>query len=151
MNTVEKRPAWTGCDPAHGRDVTVYHHICARCGRAHNSLDASDPRGWQRVDAWDDGTVLHCPDCRDHANQSDEIRAGDPPAKTVDFWLVWCPTGATPPRFRHPTQESAEREAERLAATHPGKTFFVLEPRYSVNCGPRRVSYVPLDHDEVPF
>lgn len=68
----------------------------------------------------------------------------------VAFWLVWCPTGPTLPRFRHQSAESAQQEAERLAATHPGKTFYVLEPQYSVNCGPVRISYLNLD-DGVPF
>lgn len=71
--------------------------------------------------------------------------------QAAPFWLVWCPTGSTPPRFQHDSRESAEREAELLAHTHPGKTFYVVEPRYSVNTGPHRVTYVaPLD-EEVPF
>ncbi|QBQ99230.1 hypothetical protein [Paraburkholderia pallida] len=43
------------------------------------------------------------------------------------FWLVWSPTGATPPKFRHPTEKAATEEAERLAITHPGTLFVVLE------------------------
>lgn len=43
------------------------------------------------------------------------------------FWLVWSPTGATPPKFRHPSEQSAAEEAERLAITHPGQLFVVLE------------------------
>ncbi len=68
------------------------------------------------------------------------------------FWLVWSPTGANPPRYQHDSRESAEREAERLAHAHPGKTFYVVEPRYSVNAGPRRITYVPpVEDEEVPF
>ena len=44
------------------------------------------------------------------------------------FWLVWCPIGAQPPRHRHPTRESAEVEAARLARTALGVEFFVVEP-----------------------
>lgn len=42
------------------------------------------------------------------------------------FWLVWCPTGLRPPSHRHDTEESAEREARRLAELNPGRQFFVL-------------------------
>jgi hypothetical protein len=72
--------------------------------------------------------------------------------KVADFWIVWNPHSATPPRFRHASREAAEREAERLAAARPGQIFMVLEPRYSVTYGPQRVSYVaPISDDEVPF
>jgi|HubBroStandDraft_2_1064218.scaffolds.fasta_scaffold14614_3 hypothetical protein len=43
------------------------------------------------------------------------------------FWLVWSPTGARAPRFRHPSEQSATTEAERLARAHPGQLFVVLE------------------------
>lgn len=43
------------------------------------------------------------------------------------FFLVWSPTGQTPPVVRHPTFESAKAEAERLALQAPSSTFFVLE------------------------
>lgn len=48
--------------------------------------------------------------------------------KEQAFWLVWSPTGATPPKFRHPTEQSAVQEAERLAIVNPGTLFVVLEP-----------------------
>lgn len=35
-------------------------------------------------------------------------------------------SGDGPTNYRHPTEESAETEAKRLAAQHPGTTFFVL-------------------------
>jgi hypothetical protein len=44
------------------------------------------------------------------------------------FWLVWSPTGTTPPKFRHESEKAATEEAERLAITHPGQLFVVLEP-----------------------
>jgi hypothetical protein len=43
------------------------------------------------------------------------------------FFLVWSPQGMYPPKFRHPTRESATTEAERLARLHPNSQFFVLE------------------------
>lgn len=69
--------------------------------------------------------------------------------QAAPFWLVWCPTGSRPPRYLHYSRESAEQEADRLAHTHPGKTFFVVETRYSVNVGAQRITYI--NPDEVPF
>jgi hypothetical protein len=43
------------------------------------------------------------------------------------FWLVWSPTGSTPPKHRHLTEQLAVQEAERLAKAHPGQLFVVLE------------------------
>ncbi|MFG1304206.1 hypothetical protein V5F34_08705 [Xanthobacter autotrophicus] len=43
------------------------------------------------------------------------------------FFLVWNPNGMGPPRYRHGTKESAEKEALRLAGENPGQTFHVLE------------------------
>ena len=42
------------------------------------------------------------------------------------FWLVWNPNGNAP-TYRHPSIESATREAERLARGNTGHTFIVLE------------------------
>lgn len=42
------------------------------------------------------------------------------------FWLVWSPTGMSPPSHRHTSYESAKTEAQRLANTTRGE-FFVLE------------------------
>ena len=46
------------------------------------------------------------------------------PLKT--FYLVWNKAGGAPNRS-HVTRQSADKEAKRLAATNPGKKFFVLE------------------------
>lgn len=43
------------------------------------------------------------------------------------FFLVWNPNGMGPPRFRHPTFDSAKKEAIRLGTENPGQTFHVLE------------------------
>lgn len=41
-----------------------------------------------------------------------------------NFWIVWTPTnGANNPQVRHHTQVQAIKEAERLAAKHPGQQF----------------------------
>lgn len=48
------------------------------------------------------------------------------------FYLVWCPDGARPPRYRHASLLSASQEAGRLAREHPGREFVVLQARNSV-------------------
>lgn len=56
-------------------------------------------------------------------------RAGEKGCGRVSdqFWLVWSPTGVMPPSHRHPTQESADKEAVRLARERRGHEFYVLE------------------------
>jgi glutathione S-transferase len=65
------------------------------------------------------------------------------------FWLVWNPNGRSP-TFRHPSEQNAVTEAERLARLNPGETFIVLE---SVSA--RRVdSMIRIDMragDGIPF
>jgi len=34
---------------------------------------------------------------------------------TEEFWIVWSPTGETPPKYRHYSSESAATEATELA------------------------------------
>ena len=68
---------------------------------------------------------------------------------TSPFYLVWNEDGGVP-RVKHPTQHSAENEAERLAQQYPGQRFVVLEPvsRFSV----RRVNVERFQSTaEVPF
>ena len=43
------------------------------------------------------------------------------------FWLVYCPTGPTPPRFEHMSKAGASAEAKRLASVNRGHRFFVVE------------------------
>jgi len=43
-----------------------------------------------------------------------------------EFWLVWSPTGTTPPSYRHLSELSAINEAERLARLNKGAEFYVL-------------------------
>jgi hypothetical protein len=42
------------------------------------------------------------------------------------FWLVWSPRSGRPPKVRHPTEQAARGEAERLARMHPGRNYYVL-------------------------
>lgn len=41
------------------------------------------------------------------------------------FYMVWRESGGLP-TFKHRAQESAMKEAERLAVEHPGERFHVL-------------------------
>lgn len=66
------------------------------------------------------------------------------------FWLVWSPTGARPPRFRHPTEQSAIAEAERLARAHPGQLFVVLQPIAGRRVD-NMVRTIYVDDKEIPF
>ncbi len=49
------------------------------------------------------------------------------------FWMVWNVNGGAP-RVQHPTEQFAIGEAERLARTHPGETFVVLEAAHVRQC-----------------
>lgn len=64
------------------------------------------------------------------------------------FWLVWSPTGARPPTYRHENYPDAVREAERLARSAPGQEFYVLAAE-TMRCvdNMKRVDFVR----EVPF
>lgn len=48
-----------------------------------------------------------------------------PTAKEAAGFLIWTKAGRNP-RFWHGHRESAEAEAGRLAAKHPGTAFFVV-------------------------
>ncbi|MBB5443276.1 MULTISPECIES: hypothetical protein [unclassified Paraburkholderia] len=64
------------------------------------------------------------------------------------FWIVWCPTGAKPPSYRHTNFGSAAMEAERLAQANPGREFFVLGAEMSYCAiAMQRVEYF----DGIPF
>ena len=65
------------------------------------------------------------------------------------FFIVWCPTGPTPPKHRHEVREHAVQEAERLARAHPGNEFFVMQAdtMRAVN-DMKRVDYMSPD---IPF
>jgi len=67
------------------------------------------------------------------------------------FFLVWSPTGETPPRKRWPNQMEAEREAERMANRFPGKDFYVVAPTYRVGIGVTVRERFGDDDDMVPF
>ena len=45
--------------------------------------------------------------------------------RDVAFYMVFC-QGRDAPKRMHETQDSARREAERLARSNPGEVFYVL-------------------------
>ena len=76
------------------------------------------------------------------------------------FWILWCPTGPTPPRVRFSTEKQALKVAEKMAAEHPGQEFFVLltvarSVRREVTTERFDMAPVPLDRDDgdddIPF
>lgn len=70
--------------------------------------------------------------------------------KRRPFWLVWNPQGREPQR-QHDTEESANREAERLARANRGARFIVLRPvREVVVDDVQRIEYDTED-DGLPF
>lgn len=62
------------------------------------------------------------------------------------FWIVWNPNG-TNPRHRHTDEQSAFREAERLASKHPNQEFFVLVALG----GAEKVDVKITRFDDIPF
>lgn len=71
------------------------------------------------------------------------------------FWIVWSPTGSSPPRCRHADEPSARAEATRLAKLNPGAEFFVLAAigkAQKVDVAWSAASTeVPHDDDGIPF
>jgi len=71
--------------------------------------------------------------------------------KTADaFWMVWNANGGKP-TFKHPTEESARLEAERLARLNRGQVFIVLESK--AQCVVTDVAWFEHDRsrEDVPF
>lgn len=66
------------------------------------------------------------------------------------FWMVWRENSPTT-RFQHMTKQDAEREAERLAKSHPGETFFVLKSVSGIVADAPKVTRLKLIQDEIPF
>lgn len=66
----------------------------------------------------------------------------------MPFWLVWNPQGHAP-QYRHDTEASAAREAERLARLNRGQRFIVLRPVCEIVVDDvQRTDYEP---DDIPF
>lgn len=67
------------------------------------------------------------------------------------FYIVWSPTGPTPPRHRHDDFDSADREAKRLARVHPGNEFFVMGAVRSAKVNDLIVTNYHVIDDLIPF
>lgn len=65
------------------------------------------------------------------------------------FWMVWNPDGGKP-QYRHSYKVNALAEAERLAKTHPGETFYVLEAT-EARIVENPVRTILLDKEDLPF
>lgn len=55
-----------------------------------------------------------------------EVQVPPAPPTGRTFYLIWCPEGSSPPRYRHANEMDARLEAERLAKANSGRAFFVL-------------------------
>lgn len=67
------------------------------------------------------------------------------------FFLVWSPSGPTPPTFRHQSRQSAVIEAKRMARLHRGQKFFVLATTDSRLVDDMVRTTFTVDADEPPF
>lgn len=47
----------------------------------------------------------------------------------MDKFIIWSPTGTTPPRVRFATHHAAQEIAETMARRYPGQEFFVMEAK----------------------
>lgn len=67
------------------------------------------------------------------------------------FWMVWndSPFGRTPV-YKHPTQQAAKEEAERLAKMNPGVRFWVMEAQGYMKTAPIPSNWTPAE-DGMPF
>jgi hypothetical protein len=46
---------------------------------------------------------------------------------TGAFYMVYSPSGSTPPKVKYPQPDAAIAEAERLAKANPGQQFYVMQ------------------------
>ena len=80
------------------------------------------------------------------------------------FWIVWSPTGSTPPKRRHNTHDEAMRVCKEMAESHPGQTFYALLAQARAYRPPAQTRFETLDlnghfvdretgdqDDEIPF
>lgn len=74
--------------------------------------------------------------------------------ETHEFWVIWNEHGIHPPRFKHYSEESAMKEASRLAAVAPGRVFYVLKGTAAIVRSDLQINLLlkrPAVSDEVPF
>lgn len=66
-------------------------------------------------------TVAQTAEMFDRAEQENQVRQNP----LNQFWMVWR-EGGSRPRQRHADYDSAVKEAERIAANHPGANTYVM-------------------------
>jgi hypothetical protein len=66
------------------------------------------------------------------------------------YWLVWR-EGGEAPTYRHPDEDSATTEAERLSKLNPGKPFVVLCPVSRITAESLKVENFDPTDDGIPF
>jgi hypothetical protein len=68
-------------------------------------------------------------------------------------WFVWNPQGRIP-TFEHPNEDSARKEAARLARLNSGQRFLVLKSVAEVEVNDlrwREFDDMPFHEGEIPF
>lgn len=69
--------------------------------------------------------------------------------RSEEFWIVWSPTGPTPPRKCYEVQRLAEDAAEAMAKRHPSAIFYVMRAESSAFAN--RPILEPLSDNSIPF
>lgn len=70
--------------------------------------------------------------------------------KRHKFWMVWR-EGSPKTCHRHQTKSDAQEEAERLAQTCPGETFYVLKSVLALEAQRPPIKRLKLVPDTIPF
>lgn len=66
------------------------------------------------------------------------------------YWLVWREGGGAP-TYRHPNEDSALAEANRLAERFPGSPFVVLCPFTRITKTATVIEHFDPTDDGIPF
>lgn len=63
-------------------------------------------------------------------------------------FIVFCPTGRTPPTVQHKDAHLARAEAERLAKINPGSRFYVMQ---AIGYAEKPTENIWHQIEEIPF
>ena len=67
-----------------------------------------------------------------------------------EMFIVWCPSGSTPPRVTHSSFEEAQSVAKEMARKNPLQKFIVMRAMISFTTNePMKVEY--FAQDDIPF
>jgi len=69
-----------------------------------------------------------------NANSGEELYRLSPTKPTMPhsfttFYIIWSPTGPTPPRAQHYSREEADKVCQAMAGRHPRQEFYVMEAK----------------------